>query len=51
VADIDRIEAMGVRSIAGDFASEESVVRHAAARVADAVLELARNHARQPENI
>jgi uncharacterized cofD-like protein len=51
VADIDRIEAMGVRSIAGDFASEESVVRHAAGRVADAVLELARNHARLPDNI
>ncbi len=48
--DIDRIEAMGVRCIAGDFASEESVVRHAAGRVADAVLELARNHARQPGN-
>ena len=28
VADIERIEALGVRCIAGDFASEESVVRH-----------------------
>ena len=46
VADIERIEALGVRCVAGDFASEESVVRHAAGRVADAVLELARNHAR-----
>jgi uncharacterized cofD-like protein len=50
IPDIDRIEALGVRSIAGDFASEESVVRHAAGRVADAVLELARDHVRLPEN-
>ena len=42
VPDIERIEALGVRCVAGDFASEESVVRHAAGRVADAVLELAR---------
>jgi uncharacterized cofD-like protein len=49
--DIDRIEALGVRCIAGNFASEETVVRHEASRVADAVLELARDHARPPENI
>jgi len=41
VADIDRIEAMGVRSIAGDFASEESVVRHAPERLAGALLAIA----------
>jgi uncharacterized cofD-like protein len=38
--DIDRIEALGVRCIAGDFASEESVVRHAATRVTGALLAL-----------
>ncbi len=42
VADIERIEAMGVRCIAGDFASEESVVRHAAPRVTGALLALGR---------
>ena len=47
VPDIERIEALGVRTIAGDFASEESVVRHAANRVADAVLELAKASDRQ----
>lgn len=41
-ADIERIEAMGVRVIAGDFASEESVVRHAAGRVTAALLALGR---------
>jgi uncharacterized cofD-like protein len=40
VPDIDRIEALGVRAIAGDFASEETVVRHEAGRVADALLAL-----------
>ncbi len=44
VADIDRIEAMGVRCIAGDFASEESVVRHAAGRVTGALLALGNAH-------
>jgi uncharacterized cofD-like protein len=39
-ADIERIEALGVRVIAGDFASEESVVRHAAGRVTGALLAL-----------
>jgi uncharacterized cofD-like protein len=42
VADIERIEALGVRCIAGDFASEESVVRHAASRVTGALLALGR---------
>jgi uncharacterized cofD-like protein len=39
-ADIERIEALGVRCIAGNFASEESVVRHAAGRVTGALLAL-----------
>ena len=39
-ADIKRIEALGVRVISGDFASEESVVRHAAGRVTGALLAL-----------
>ncbi len=39
-ADIERVEAMGVRCIAGDFSSEGSFVRHAAARVTDALLNL-----------
>jgi uncharacterized cofD-like protein len=38
--DIGRIEALGLRCIAGDFASEESVVRHAAGRVTGALLAL-----------
>lgn len=38
--DIERIEALGVRCIAGDFASEESVVRHHAGRVTAALLAL-----------
>jgi uncharacterized cofD-like protein len=45
VPDIERIEKLGVRCIAGDFASEENVVRHRANRVADTVLELAQRHA------
>jgi len=46
VPDIERIEKLGVKCIAGDFASEENVVRHTASRVADTVMELARQHAR-----
>jgi uncharacterized cofD-like protein len=42
VPDIERIEALGVRCIAGDFASEETVVRHAAGRVTGALLALGR---------
>ena len=42
VPDIERIQALGVRCIAGDFASEESVVRHAAGRVTGALLALGR---------
>ena len=37
LADIDRIEALGVRCVAGDFATEENVVRHAAGRVTNAL--------------
>ena len=40
VPDIARIEALGVRVITGNFASEESVVRHAAGRVTGALLAL-----------
>jgi len=40
--DIERIQALGVRCIAGDFASEESVVRHAPSRVTEALLALGR---------
>jgi uncharacterized cofD-like protein len=39
-ADIERIEALGVRAIVGDFASEGNVVRHAAGRVTGALLAL-----------
>jgi uncharacterized cofD-like protein len=41
-ADVERIQALGVRCIAGDFASEESVVRHATGRVTGALLALGR---------
>ena len=40
VPDIERIQALGVRCIAGDFASEENVVRHAPSRVTGALLAL-----------
>ncbi|HUV70824.1 MAG TPA: gluconeogenesis factor YvcK family protein [Terracidiphilus sp.] len=40
VADIERIQALGVRCIAGDFASEEAVVRHDSDRVTGALLAL-----------
>jgi len=40
VPDIERIEALGVKCITGDFASEESVVRHATGRVTGALLAL-----------
>jgi uncharacterized cofD-like protein len=39
-ADIERIEKLGVRCIAGDFAGEDSVVRHEADRVTGALLDL-----------
>lgn len=40
IADVERIEAMGVRCITGDFASEENVVRHATDYVAETLLTL-----------
>lgn len=43
-ADIERIEAMGVRCIAGDFASEGNFVRHAAGRLTGALLALGKAH-------
>jgi uncharacterized cofD-like protein len=48
--DIERIEALGVHCVAGDFASEDRLVRHTANRVADALLELARSGSRRPQN-
>jgi uncharacterized cofD-like protein len=47
-ADIDRVEAMGVRCIPGDFASEGAVVRHAEARVTGALLALGKAHIATP---
>ena len=41
-ADIERIQALGVRCITGNFASEDSVVRHAPDRVTGALLALGR---------
>jgi uncharacterized cofD-like protein len=38
--DIERIQALGVRVIAGNFTSEEALVRHNAARVTGALLAL-----------
>ena len=46
VADIDRIEALGVRCIAGDFAMEDGVVRHAG-RITGALLALGQAGARR----
>jgi len=39
--DIERIEAMGIRCITGNFAAEGDVLRHDAERVAHTVLEIA----------
>lgn len=39
--DIERIEALGVRCVTGDFAAEGDVLRHASDRVAEAVLRIA----------
>ena len=39
--DVKRIEALGVRCMMGNFASEENVVRHAPDRVTDALMKLA----------
>jgi uncharacterized cofD-like protein len=40
IADVDRIEALGVQCITGNFAAEGDVLRHAADRVTDALLTL-----------
>jgi uncharacterized cofD-like protein len=40
IADIERIEAMGIQCIAGNFADEGDVLRHAADRVTTALLAL-----------
>jgi len=40
VADVDRIEALGVRCVTGDFAAEGDVLRHEADRVTEALLSL-----------
>jgi uncharacterized cofD-like protein len=41
VPDIERIEAMGIRCITGNFAAEGDVLRHNADRVVEAALQLA----------
>ncbi|MGB0065179.1 MAG: uridine diphosphate-N-acetylglucosamine-binding protein YvcK [Terracidiphilus sp.] len=49
IADVERIQSLGVRCVTGNFASEENLVRHIANRVADVVLELAQDSAsKQP---
>jgi uncharacterized cofD-like protein len=49
LADIDRIEKLGLRCITGDFASEDNVVRHAANRVTGALLAL--GNSRSPNKV
>ncbi len=39
-ADIDKIQAMGIHCITGDFSDEGDVVRHASDRVANALLQI-----------
>jgi uncharacterized cofD-like protein len=48
-ADIERIESLGVRVIAGDFASEGEVVRHASDRVTAALIQLAKSAPSRPQ--
>jgi len=48
VADVERIQALGVRCIIGDFAQEENLVRHATDRLAEALLSLRRADVPQP---
>ncbi len=40
VADVDRVEALGIQCITGNFAAEGDVLRHAADRVTDALMSL-----------
>jgi uncharacterized cofD-like protein len=42
-ADIERVQALGVRCITGNFSSEGDVVRHEPDRVTDALLELGKS--------
>ncbi len=48
-ADIERIEALGVRCVPGSFVFEGDVLRHNYDRVTDAVLQLAVEHAATPQ--
>ena len=41
--DVERIEALGIRCIAGNFSAEGGVLRHAADRVAETVLRIGRD--------
>jgi len=45
-ADLERIEALGVRVIAGNFFQESPLVRHHGPRVTEALLALGRSHRR-----
>jgi 2-phospho-L-lactate transferase/gluconeogenesis factor (CofD/UPF0052 family) len=45
-ADVERIEAMGIRCIKGDFAAEGDVLRHASDRVATTLLGVAMENGR-----
>ena len=47
-ADVERIEAMGIRCITGDFAAEGDVLRHASDRVATTLLGIAMENGRGP---
>lgn len=47
VPDVERIQALGLRCITGNFASEGNVVRHTAGTLADTILELALRRAGQ----
>jgi len=47
--DIDRVEAMGVKCVVGNFLSEGDVLRHAADRVTGALMELGRLGMRAPQ--
>jgi uncharacterized cofD-like protein len=40
IADVERVEALGVRCVTGNFAEEGDVLRHSADRVTDALLSL-----------
>jgi len=45
VADIERVEALGVRVVTGDFSGEEAVVRHHSDRVTEALVKLGQSTA------